>query len=95
MSKSPKSPLDDLNLISSAEYYSSQFPGIETNGKFAKVLCPFHDDTRPSLSINLEDGWYRCFSCGAKGGGIVKFHMAKFGLNFKQTIKELEVLNVI
>ena len=81
---------NELNL-SPSEYYSQQFPGISTNRKFVKVKCPFHDDTRPSLSINLEEGWYRCFTCGAKGGGIVKFHMTRYSLNYKQTIKELEV----
>ena len=83
----------EMNLTPS-EYYSNQFPGISTNRKFVKVKCPFHDDTRPSLSINLEEGWYRCFTCGAKGGGIVKFHMTRYSLNYKQTIKELEAFNV-
>ena len=83
----------ELHLTPS-EYYLTQFPGISTNRKFVKVKCPFHDDTRPSLSINLEEGWYRCFSCGAKGGGIVKFHMTRYSLNYKQTIKELEAFNV-
>ena len=32
-------------------------------------LCPFHDDTKQSLSIN-EDGQYHCFSCGTKGNAI-------------------------
>lgn len=73
------------------EYYSHQFPGISTNRKSVKVKCPFHNDHRPSLSINLEEGWYKCFSCGAKGGGIVRFHMSRYSLTYKQTIKELEV----
>lgn len=31
--------------------------------------CPFHPDTVPSLSINIEKGLYHCFStaCGVKG----------------------------
>jgi DNA primase len=32
-----------------------------------KICCPFHDDQKPSLSINTEDGIWRCFSCPAKG----------------------------
>ncbi len=32
-------------------------------------LCPFHDDTKQSLSIN-EDGQYHCFSGGTKGNAI-------------------------
>lgn len=34
----------------------------------ALVRCPFHDDRHASLSINLENGWWICFACGARGG---------------------------
>jgi DNA primase len=76
--------------LTPTEYYSYQFPGISTNREMAKVICPFHDDTHPSLSINLEAGWYKCHACGAKGGGITKFHMTRYSLTYKQTITELE-----
>jgi len=82
---------DDLKLASPAEYYRRAFPDISTNREMVKVLCPFHDDTRPSLSINMKEGWYKCHSCGEKGGGIIKFHMTKWGLTWKQAITELEV----
>ena len=32
-----------------------------------QVLCPFHDDHQPSLSIDDERGVYFCHSCGEKG----------------------------
>jgi DNA primase len=35
-----------------------------------KVLCPFHDETKPSLSINLAQGVFHCFGCGASGSVI-------------------------
>jgi len=31
------------------------------------VLCPFHDDRQPSLSINLDRKLFHCFACQAKG----------------------------
>jgi DNA primase len=31
------------------------------------VLCPFHDDRQPSLSVNLERKVFHCFACQAKG----------------------------
>ena len=40
-----------------------------SNGE-AKVLCPFHDDKNPSLSINTEKSVYKCWSCGATGDYI-------------------------
>lgn len=36
------------------------------NGQ-AMTICPFHEDQSPSLSINMENGLYNCFGCGAAG----------------------------
>ncbi len=35
-----------------------------------KCLCPFHDDSHPSLSFKVSKNTYRCFVCGASGGTI-------------------------
>ena len=35
-----------------------------------KCLCPFHDDSHPSLSFSVKRNSYRCFVCGASGGTI-------------------------
>ena len=35
-----------------------------------KCLCPFHDDSHPSLSFKVSRNTYRCFVCGASGGTI-------------------------
>lgn len=35
-----------------------------------KALCPFHDDSRPSLTFNRQKNRYRCFVCNASGGSI-------------------------
>lgn len=38
--------------------------------KHHKALCPFHDDSHPSLSFKVSKNTYRCFVCGASGGPI-------------------------
>ena len=35
-----------------------------------KSLCPFHEDSHPSLSYRVSKNTYRCFVCGASGGTI-------------------------
>ena len=35
-----------------------------------KSLCPFHEDSHPSLSFKVSKNTYRCFVCGASGGTI-------------------------
>lgn len=57
-----KTHYDLLNFSMSEilKYYK-----IKIKGKMA--LCPFHNDTDPSLSFNDEKGLWKCFGCGAKG----------------------------
>ena len=38
-----------------------------TQIKQAIGLCPFHDESNPSFSMNLDTGLYLCHSCGDKG----------------------------
>ena len=35
-----------------------------------KSLCPFHEDSHPSLSFRVSKNTFRCFVCGASGGTI-------------------------
>lgn len=37
-----------------------------------KIVCPFHNDHRPSCHINFESGTFHCFACGV-GGDAFKF----------------------
>ena len=47
-----------------------------------KAVCPFHDDTNPSLKLNFEKGLFHCFACGAKGN-VLDFVMQKEGLDIR------------
>ncbi len=80
----------DYVLPAPVDYYHKVFKNISCRQDWVKVICPFHDDHHPSLSINLREGFFKCHSCDAKGGGVVKFHMMKYNLPFKETIKQLE-----
>jgi hypothetical protein len=45
-----------------------------------KILCPFHEDTDPSLQL-YPDGTFNCFGSGCRrGGSIFDFAAAKWGL---------------
>lgn len=38
--------------------------------KHHRSLCPFHDDSRPSLTYNVRKNTYHCYVCNAYGGSI-------------------------
>ena len=46
----------------------------QRRGATTQALCPFHQDTRPSLNLYPADGataaHYHCFACGAHGNAI-------------------------
>jgi len=48
--------------------------GIETTGRGEerRARCPFHDDRKPSLTVNLDRKVFQCFGCAAKGN-ILEF----------------------
>lgn len=84
---------DRANLPTPAAYYSEQFKNLKIKSKQVIVKCCFHNDKTPSLSINLVDGYFHCFGCGAKGRDVLAFHRLRYGLNFIDAVTELGAWN--
>ena len=40
---------------------------VKSAGNTFKALCPFHNDSRPSLNIDPKWQNYKCWACGAQG----------------------------
>ena len=43
--------------------------GLEVD-KYARVLCPFHNETKASLQLYLDSHSFYCFGCGAWGDAV-------------------------
>jgi DNA primase len=52
---------------------------LEPKGKNLFGLCPFHEDDKPSLSVNPVANLWQCFGCRV-GGDVYKFLELKEGL---------------
>ncbi len=61
---------------------------LRQRGKNFLGLCPFHNDTHPSLNVSRELGIYKCFSCGA-GGDAITFLMEYHRLSYIEAMKLL------
>ena len=61
---------------------------LKKAGKEFKSVCPFHDDSNPSLTISPVKGFYHCFSCGAHGTAV-GFLMNYEHLSFVEAIESL------
>lgn len=62
------------------------FIPVTKKGKNYFAVCPFHDDTNPSMSISPEKQIFRCFVCGASGTAI-SFVMKYKGLSYFEALK--------
>ena len=68
-------PQDIINQIiekvNIAEVIAEYIP-VLPDGTGFKSVCPFHNDTNPSMKISPSKKIFKCFSCGA-GGNVIQF----------------------
>ena len=62
-------------------FYSKYLPGAKPlkNNEW-QALCPFHEDSNPSLTFNIRSGLHHCFGCGS-AGDIFEFYGKQNGLD--------------
>jgi len=51
-----------------------------------KILCPVHEEHVQSCSINLDEGWWNCHACNAKGDSW-NLIMLKEGMGFAAAVQ--------
>lgn len=83
--------MDNTNIINEirskvdiVDIISSYLP-LTQKGKNFFGVCPFHDDTNPSMSVSRDKQIYRCFSCGASGN-VFSFIMDYEHISFKEAL---------
>lgn len=62
--------------------------GFAVSTRTRKILCPFHNDSKPSMQIYPGNKGYFCFVCN-EGGSVIDFVMKYFGLSYVDAIKKL------
>jgi DNA primase len=76
---------DIVNVISS-------YINVIKKGKSYLALCPFHDDSNPSLNISPEKQIYKCFSCG-EGGNAITFVRNYEHIGFEEAVRKVAELS--
>ena len=61
---------------------------LVARGKNFFGVCPFHDDSNPSLCVSREKQIYTCFSCHATGN-VFTFLMNYEHMDFRETLRYL------
>ncbi len=79
-----KTVKDRLNLADMARRYLN----LRQVGSRFVAPCPFHQETKPSFSINPDKGLFYCFGCQASGD-LIDFYGQINGLDFKESVLAL------
>ena len=66
----------------------SRYVTVIKKGKSYTALCPFHQDTNPSLSISSDKQIFKCFVCGT-GGSAIHFIQEFEKIPFPHAVKKL------
>jgi DNA primase len=61
---------------------------LDKKGKEFVGICPFHQDTRPSMYVSPVKQIFKCFACGA-GGDVFKFIQLRENLSFPEAVERL------
>jgi DNA primase len=58
---------------------------LRREGRGYKAICPWHDDSRPSLQVNPERQSFKCWVCDI-GGDVFSFIMQIEGVTFPEAL---------
>ena len=61
---------------------------LRRQGRIYVGLCPWHEDSRPSLQVNPDRQSWKCWVCNI-GGDIFSFTMQREGIDFRLALELL------
>ena len=67
---------------------TGSYMALRRQGRGYVAICPWHDDTRPSMQINPERQSFKCWVCDI-GGDIFSFLMKIEGIDFREALEML------
>ena len=73
---------DKPDITCILEHYGAR---VSTRRGWAKLKCPFHDDSHASAAVLLDENVFKCHGCQMKGDGYAII-MQKEGVNFSEAV---------
>ena len=81
----PPQWLDELRARADIVKVVGSYVTLKKNGHRYVGLCPFHNETAPSFSVDEQKQVYHCFGCKA-GGSVIQFVMDIERLSFPEAV---------
>ena len=92
MSATPKPPRPDFDAIKASADLAKVIVGygieLKKQGADFVGLCPFHEDSKPSLHVTPAKQLWHCPACGA-GGNVIQFVAKREGCSEKEAALQL------
>ncbi len=76
--------INDVDIVDTVSSYLPLTP----KGKNYLAVCPFHNDTNPSMSVSREKKFFKCFSCGTSGN-VIQFVSKYENIPYGEACKKL------
>ena len=78
------------NLLATVDIVDvvEKYVPLKRSGANFVGVCPFHDDSHPSMSVSSKLGIFHCFSCKA-GGNAIKFIQDYENISFPEAVEKL------
>lgn len=84
--------IDDVLAHADIVRVISSYINLTKKGSNFWGICPFHDDTNPSMSVNPEKKMFRCWVCHTSGSAIT-FVQKYEHISFAQALKKVAELS--
>ena len=81
-------PATEIKARLSIDELVGQYRQLTKKGRHFVCLCPFHNDTHPSMLVSPDKGIAYCFACNS-GGDIFSFYQQIEGVDFRQALMDL------
>lgn len=83
---------EKLNEIKSKinyfDWYKQYLPDLVQRGRLAWCCCPYHQESKPSFSVDTEYGMFKCWGENISGD-IFSFYMKHFGVTFSEAVQDI------
>ena len=83
---------EKLNEIKSKinylDWYKQYLPDLVQRGRLAWCCCPYHQESKPSFSVDTEYGMFKCWGENISGD-MFSFYMKHFGVSFSEAVQDI------
>ncbi len=76
-----------INEVDIVEFIGRDIELVKRGNNYVG-LCPFHEDTTPSYTVNREKKYSKCFSCN-EGGNVISYYQKRNNVTFKEALRVL------